>query len=172
MKKSWSVAVLFEDNATRKEAQDFFERLAADYWSETEFKLEWASFEALADDFGFREQARKFARADFLIFANCPHRPLPFHVHQWGEEWLRLRGRREGVLVAVSEPARASVESANTYAFLRQLAHRAGMDYMTDMPPNLEETIPNGPEQCRDRAEQMTSTLNTIMRHAHTRVAP
>jgi hypothetical protein len=104
MKKSWSVAVLFEDNATRKEAQDFFDRLAADYWSETEFKLEWSSFESLADDLGFREQAKRFAKADLLIFANGPHRPLPFHVHQWGEEWLRLRGRREGVLVAVSEP--------------------------------------------------------------------
>jgi hypothetical protein len=46
------------------------------------------------------------------------------------------------------------------------------MDYMTDVPPNLGETIPNAPEQCRDRADQMTSTLDTCLRQVHSRVSP
>jgi hypothetical protein len=164
MKPTWSVAVLYDDVEAREAATVFCDQLVQKFWAEFQFDVSWWPFTAAKEPRAAKEAAKKAAQAELLIFAPHPDREIPPELVDWVELWLTLRGRREG---AMARTGTASTHAgARNELYLRNVAHRAGVDYLTDVPQTIRESIPESPESCTARAEQMTSVLDEILHHS------
>jgi hypothetical protein len=164
MKATWKVAVLYENTEAREAAVAFCDRLVERFWAQVGFDIGWWSFELLAEPGAAGEAAEKAADANLVVFASQFETGLPWSLRAWNETWLARRGEREGTLVELAISAAVpNRDSAAKPAYLRQLAHRGGMDYLTHIPQDLLQPIPESPESCSQRAEQMTSLLDEIL---------
>lgn len=159
---TWQVAVIYEDPASREAAVSFCDRMVERFWSQLGFDIEWWSFELLQKEASARAAAEKAATADLLVFATRPAGELPFHLQAWADTWLRRRGKREGVLVGLLAEGD---ETAERRLYFRHLAHRAGLDYLTEVPQSLSYPVPGSPESYSERADQVTSLLKGILHH-------
>jgi len=130
------------------------------------FDLSWWSFDMLKDARLGSEAAEKAAKSPLIIFATGNEGEMPFHVLEWVEKWVGQRSDQEGALVGLadSETSLTGVASAK-HVYLREVAHRAGMDYLTKVPESLSQPIPDSPESCAERAHQHTSLLEEILHH-------
>jgi hypothetical protein len=165
MKTTWSVIIVTEDDEHRKEAVKFCDALVERFWADNEFDLTWSSFREVCDEPAARELASKAAQADIVLFACGASSELPSAVETWMEGWAAQRGDREGSIVALSEPTvPASRKLPEKFVFLRNLAHRAGMDYLTRMPQEMRRSLPDSLDSYTARAHQMTGTLDEIMK--------
>jgi hypothetical protein len=104
------------------------------------------------------------------VFATQPAGDLPKAVRGWVETWVDKRGEREGTLFGLHEPTRDSTTSATAakFAYLRSAAHRAGLDYLTQAAQNAWHSVPDSIETFSERAEQMTTVLDEILRYRPT----
>ena len=169
------VVVIFEDDATRTEAVKFCDELVHRFWTQYGFEMTWWSFTPLAEARTARDAARKASEADLIVFAVEPDGEIPWEVKGWIENWLSERGDREGALVGLLDPGADSIAvTTDKYVYLREVAHRAGMDYLTQMPQNISRCIPDSLESYSDRADRVTSVLDEILHHVPPRkqVAP
>ncbi len=158
------VVVIYEDDVAREAAVTFCDQLVQRFWSLCGFDISWWSFQLLAEGRASQEAASKAAGAELVIFAARPEGDLPALVDAWIESWLHLRGDREGALVGLMDPCGTLTGGATTkYLRLRTAAHRAGMDYLTQVPQNFTYAIPNSLESYSERAEQVTSVLDEIL---------
>jgi hypothetical protein len=80
----------------------------------------------------------------------------------WVESWLQRRGDREGALMDLAE---SGAEKSPKHIYLRSVAHRGGMDYLTEMPCSTVESIPDSLEYCTERARRVTGVLEEILAH-------
>jgi hypothetical protein len=169
-KPIWSVVIVYENNAARDEATRFCNQLVEKFWSQCEFDLSWLSFEKLHTLKFATEAARKAAEADLVIFSAQPEGDMPIAIEAWIEHWLSQRREREGALVGLlgQQPGRAP-ELAGKHVFLRRIANRAGMDYLTQVPETFGYPIPDSIESCADRAHRVTGVLDEIL---HQQPAP
>jgi hypothetical protein len=156
-----SVLVLFEDDRARRDAVKLCDAVINRFWTDHEFEVSWCPFESLTDPEAAQDSLTKATRADLLIVAAGDH--LPREIKSWIDQWVRQRGEREGALIDV----RGCTETApcDTQLFLRTIAHRAGMDYLTQVPQTLSWCIPNSPDSYTQRAHTVTSLLHEILRH-------
>jgi hypothetical protein len=161
MKATWYVTAFYEDAETRESAMAFCDILVKRFWSHFEFDVSWWSFASLQDPGSAGEAARKAAGADFVIFSMRAASEAPLGVQEWVEAWLHQRGSREGALVGLAGSANPCVEKAQLY--LRQVAHRAGMDYLTEVPQDMPRLIAESPDLFTQRAQQVTTVLNEIL---------
>jgi len=164
MKRNWSVTVVYEDTPTRESAVKFCDLLVKRFWSQSEFSINWWGFSQLEDSTTAQEAQDKAAEADLIIFAAQPETEFSDPLEHWIETWLSRRGEREGALIGLNDPC-AAVGSAvpGKFCYLRNVAHRAGMDYLTNLPEELR-AIPDSPESCSERARQVTHVLDDILR--------
>jgi hypothetical protein len=163
MKRHWSVAVVYEDSLARECAVKFCDLLVQRFWSESEFSMDWWGFSELENESSNREAEAKCAEADLVIFATRPEADLPDSVHQWMENWVARRGEREGALIGLNDPSAAAMNAGpGKFCYLRSVAHRAGMDYLTNMPEILRAP-PESTESCCERARQVTHVLDEIL---------
>ena len=170
MKKIWSVVILFEDAQTREKAVRFCDQLVERFWAQCEFNLTWLAFSALADSNAARAADAKARGADVIIFAMRPEGPVPAAVTDWAEESLANRTDREGTLAGLIDSGLMLTGwAAEKHAWLRSVAHRAGMDYLTEVPQEITRSIPNSLESFSERAQQVTSVLDEIL---HKRANP
>ena len=169
MKRNWSVAVVYEDTSAREGAVKFCDLLVHRFWAESEFSMDWRGFSELEDEAGCREAEAKCAEADLIVFATRPETELPDFVRHWMEGWVTRRGEREGALIGLNDPAAGSTSGApGKFCYLRSVAHRAGMDYLTNVPEQLG-AAPESTESCSERARQVTHVLDEIL---HRREVP
>lgn len=161
MKRTWSVTVVYEDTPTRESAVQFCDALVKRFWAENEFSIDWWQFSELEDNVNAQQAEAKGAEADLIIFAAQPDTGLPEGVAAWLESWIGRRGEREGAMIALNDPGTAS-GVPDKFCYLRGVAHRAGMDYLTQMPNELR--VPDSPESCQERARQVTHVLDEILR--------
>lgn len=170
MKRAWSVVVVFEDAATRGQAVEVCDHLVRRFWTDSELALSWWSWEMLEQPTHAQEAIQKAAEADFLIFAVRTERDFPAALQGWIETWLTMRGERDGALMSLfGKEAEAGEALAERHAYLRQVAHRGGMDYLTETPQDLSFLIPDSLDWCSARAESVTSVLDEIL---HTQGGP
>jgi hypothetical protein len=163
-KETWSVVVVYEDSETRELAMAFCDRMVRRYWAKLDFDVSWWSFDSLAKADSAKSAATKTVSADLLLFATRPENELPFHIRTWSEAWIPERSEREGSLVGLPTPDVGDrPESTATRAYLRALAHRAGMDYLTEFPEDLTHLIPESLEVYAERANQVTTVLDEIL---------
>jgi len=165
VKEQCEILIVYEDAITRAEAVRFCDSLVQKFWSRNNFQIEWCPVTDLQSEDSAREHRETAASAHVLIFALRPEAGAPHHLHAWVESWLDQRGEREGTLIGLLD-ATVSGESGSTYAFLRRVAHRAGMDYMTQMPSSILHSIPDSADSYTDRAMEVTRVLDDIL-HEH-----
>lgn len=165
MNAKWSVLAVSENAVARQLAVQFCDSLVQRFWSEFSFDLDWCDWAALEDTEGAKQAARKACEADLIITATLPGAVIPRHVKNWIEMTLCNRRDHEGVLVGLPAPdAGLTAEAAATQVYLRKLAHNAGMDYLTAVPQSLPHRAPESAESYNQRATQITSVLDTILR--------
>ena len=163
MKATWSVVILFEDTNTRQKAVEFCDQLVERFWSRCEFQMTWMSFSALADPAAARDAYPKAHDADVIVFATRPEGPVPDAVTDWVEHCLASRNDREGALAGLIDSPLLTGWAAEKHAWLRSVAHRAGMDYLTEVPQDITRSIPDSLESYSERARQVTSLLDEIL---------
>jgi len=165
-KPGWSVVVVYEDSAARERAVNFCDQLVGRFWERLEFEVNWWPFTLLEQAESAAEAAERAARADLIIFSACSEGNFPSAINEWIEGWLDRRGDREGLLAALLEPAAASAgREGPKHHCLRKVAHRADMDYLTQVPQGISRTMPDSLDSFSSRAEQMSSVLDEILRH-------
>src|SRR5205085_6805218 len=119
------------------------------------------SFADLEDARSARDAATKAAGADLIVFATARQGEIPGLVKDWVETWLGQRGDREGALVGLMDPGpRLSGLSENKFIYFRNVAHRGGMDYLTQLPQEISRAIPDSIDSYSERADQVTSVLD------------
>jgi hypothetical protein len=164
MKRNWSVVIVYEDNVVREAAVKFCDHLVKRFWPGEELDVEWRSFESLEAAPSSKQATGKAAEADLIVFSTRPTGNLPSAVELWIETWLAERGEREGALVGLMERAAAPGGAIpHKCMYLRSVAHRAGMDYLTQVPQHIL-VIPDSLDSFAARAEQVTHVLDDILR--------
>lgn len=161
VKPQWSVLVIYENADAQETAVTFCDSLVRKFWNDFDFEVNWWAFHLLDASNAAAEAAEKAGQANLIVLASCPDGDLPFGLKSNLEVWLRRRGTREGVLVGLGDPGgRANLK----FSYLRNLAHRSGMDYLTELPQSLSRSIPDSLDSFDQRATAMTSVLDEILR--------
>jgi hypothetical protein len=159
-----AVMVIYENTKAREAAVAFCDRLVEKFWAHAGFEVSWWSLALLAEAGPARQAAEKAVAADLIVFAAPPEGDLPLHVRAWIEGWLPQRGEREGALVGLIEGTTQAGELTDKHFYLRRLAHRLGMDYLTELPQSLSSSVADSPELDSARVHQVTSLLDDILR--------
>jgi len=161
MKATWSVVVVYQDAQTRDIAVGFCDTLVQRFWARCQFEAGWWSFAQIKDS----ALAEKAAAANLLVIAIQPDAELPLTVKAWLESWLSQRPNREGALVALAGSPGSIIchLSTLTEVYLRDIAHRGQLDFLTQVPPDLSALTPESADWCSDRARQVTSVLDEIL---------
>ena len=159
-----NVVVIYETAAIREHAVKFCERVAHEPESAGTAEMNWWSFHLLEHRAAGADAAQKAALADVVIFAMDAAGDLPDEIKLWIETWLNRRGEREGALVGLL----AREERPNDVApfreiYLRHIARRAGMDFLSHAAPTVAKAIPDSIDSFSERAGQMTSVLDSIL---------
>jgi hypothetical protein len=159
-----SAVILYEDRASRERALEFWRHLAEQYEPGEELLVDMISFAHLARVDEARRTAPKAAAADYIVFAVTADGDVPDEIQSWIESWLGMRDAREGAMVGLVEGNRDPGATAGSKEiYFRRIAHRAGMDYLSQSPPAVKKAIPDSLDSYQDRARQMTSVLRTIL---------
>ncbi len=163
-KATWSVLVIHQDMEARQGAVKFCDHLIERFWSRYEFDVEWLSYELLQSARSAKAAGSRASDADLIVFATQPDGEIPATIKQWIETWIGQRGDREGALVGLMDPGPGlSGLVADKFLYLRAAAHRAGMDYLTELPQDISRAIPDSIDSYTERADQVTSVLDEIL---------
>lgn len=163
---AWSILVVYEDPVARERAVDFCDQLVKRFWGTCEFEVSWWSFEQLADSLVAAQTAERAARADLVVVASTQPGDLPITMKRWFERWLEKRSDREGILAGLMDPSRQPSDWGRLKDnYLRQAAHRAAMDYLTQLPAGISLSIPESQESYSERAACVTRVLDEILHH-------
>jgi hypothetical protein len=168
-----SVVIIYETPEVREHAIQFCEQVAAEQGDAALPELNWWSFHLLEQPAPAAEAVLKAAEADVVVFALDSRGDLPVEIKWWLEAWLNKRGEREGALVGLlkSEAEETYGTASFRELYLRNIAHRAGMDYLCHAAPTVAKAIPDSIDSFNDRAGQMTSVLDSIL-HEYSRPVP
>jgi hypothetical protein len=159
-----SAVILYEDRASRERALEFWQRLSQQQEANEELLVDMISFAQLSRADEARRTAPKAASADFVVFAVTADGDVPDEIRSWIESWLGMRDAREGAMVGLVEGDRSVGSTAGSKEiYFRHIAHRAGMDYLSQSPPAASKGLPDSLDSYQDRARHMTSVLNTIL---------
>jgi hypothetical protein len=161
------VVVAYETTATRELAIRSSQELAGLFAGEAGLNVRWWSFALLCDPAFAKDAAVQASDADLLVFAITPAGDLPQEIKLWMENWITHRTVREGAvvgLVLLEGHSRPGEIACLKEIYLRHAAHRAGMDYLSQLPSALPKAMPDSLDSYRERAGQVTSVLDEILR--------
>jgi hypothetical protein len=165
LKQRKQIVVVYEDGAAREYAVRSAPHLVESHPLETSTVVEWWSFARLSESEGAGEAAISAAAADLLIFVVSPAGDLPEELKLWIENWIARRSEREGTIIGMMAGSASPGEIACLKEiYLRHVAHRAGMDYLSQVPSAWGRAMPDSLESYGDRARQVTSLLDEILR--------
>lgn len=164
MNKNCSVVVLHEDEPTREQAIRCLNDLVESAWRHFEFSTDWASLEDLRDQAIACGVAEKASKADFVIFSLRSDGEFPFETLEWIERWLQSREEsHEGALVGLFLDHGDSCQQKEI--FLRNLARKTGLDFLTRLPEGSMGNIPDSLNSFNERATCMTGVLDEILQN-------
>jgi len=161
------IIVIYETAAGREKALGFCDQLTVLHRADAEFEVQWLSFAQLNGPRPAGETIEQAATADWLVFAVDSAGDFPHNLKLWMERWLGKRSDREGTLVGLICGASNPCELACLKeVHLRHVAHRAGMDYLTQMPPLTQWADAGSLATIGDRADRVTAVLDQILHTA------
>lgn len=164
MKPSTSIMVISQDDDCRSRALAFCDDLVKRFWAQCEFDISWLSFADLARENSFRNAAEKARSAGILVLSMQPTAQVPLELNAWAEAWLGQRGEREGYVIGLGDPGHIPAGGVSrNFVYIRNLAHRAGMDYLTELPNEIGQAIPDSLDGFCERATQHSSVLDQIL---------
>jgi hypothetical protein len=127
--KRFVVSAVHEDSATGARADEFCQTLAKclsrncviakEMWLLTELRT--AQLRAIA--------AREAAAADLIVISVHHAETLPDEVQSWIELWLKQKGSRHPVLLALFDPLYLGT-SSSIQTYLRDVAKRGNMEFL------------------------------------------
>ena len=80
----------------------------------------------------FPQAVRAAAGADVLVISIRDAGELPLFLRVWIDAWIPRRARRHGTLVAlIGVPAERGAQSGSAYQYLKEVARRAGLDFLS-----------------------------------------
>ena len=127
--KRFAVSGVHEDSATGARAEEFCQTLSRSLDRSCELTKEmWLLTELRTAD--LRAIAAKEAAAAELVIISVHHaETLPNEVKSWIELWLKQKGRRSIVLLALFDPPYRGT-SSSIQAYLRAVAERGNMEFL------------------------------------------
>src|SRR5215831_11621493 len=138
MKATCSVVVIYEDPSIREVAVDFCDHLVEQFWNKCGFDMSWWSFVQLREPVSAQEATQRTKAADLIVIAVQPGGPMDVYAQAWLETGLKQRGEREGALIGLTGAAtQLSERSLERHIYLRNLAHRSALDYLTCLPQDI-----------------------------------
>ena len=128
--------VVYEDAPARDLAIDLCDRLVANFNRDLDFEFTWWRFKYFSDPEIAAQALEAATSADLIIV--LAHRVEDFtaDVQAWFEAWPSKRDKSEGVLVLVQTPADLRNPLNLHHSYLRLVAHRARLDYLSILSPN------------------------------------
>ena len=127
--KRFAVSGVHEDSATGVRAEEFCQTLvrclgrkceiSKEMWLLTE--LQTSQLRAIA--------AGEAAAADLVIISVHHAETLPSEVKRWIQAWLKQRGSRPAVLLALFDPLYLGT-SGSIQVYLREVARRGNMEFL------------------------------------------
>ena len=155
--------VLYESPAAREQAIRFCEQMNCQ--EDGGLNAQWYSFEDLKTPSTRTDALNKAAEAEMVVFAISAIGDFPAEVKFWMENWIGKRGEREGMLVGLvlDETSNTRDIACLKEVYLRHVAHRAGMDYLSHMPARIFRAMPDLLDSFAQRKEQVTSVLDEIL---------
>jgi hypothetical protein len=75
--------------------------------------------------------AQEASEADLIVISVHQTEDLPDEVKSWIDLWLRRKGSRQAVLVALLDPPYEGA-SGSTEAYLKEVARRGGMEFLVE----------------------------------------
>lgn len=164
VKEQWRVVVVCEDESNHDRAIALSHELVNRFWSEFEFEFQWWQFNNLFDSAHAIKAAEAAAEADMIVVAANAGDDFPEPIKSWCKAWLKLRNSREGAVVGlIGTPDKPARPSDAKHHYLHELAHRAEMDFLSELGPVLSHKVPESLEWFHKRAGQVGSTLDSIL---------
>ena len=164
-----TVAVAYSDKATRERAMLLCDHLVDKLWQDVDFEITWWKFDYLNDPRIAADAADAARQADMVIFSAEADRELAPAVQSWIESWAAKRASREGALVALIGNANGPANGTGPiHIYLRGVAQRAEMDYLSNLPDSLSEPVIGSIGSISQQAAPPASTLDRI----HQRASP
>ena len=162
-----TVAVAYADTVTRERAMLLCDHLVHKLWQGVDFEITWWKFDYLNHPRIAAAAAGAARRADMVIFSTEADRELTPAVQSWVESWAARREIREGALVALignaNDPANGT---GPIHIYLRSVAQRAEMDYLSNLPDAVPERVGGSIETITQQAAPATSMLGRIYQRA------
>ncbi len=157
------VVVVYESPSIREHAVKFCEQLVQSGLYPA-VEMNWWPFQLLGEATPGADAAQKAAEADIVVFAMNSSGDLSDEIKRWIEHWLNKRGEREGAVIGLLSREEPHELASFRQIYLRHVARRAGMDYLSHTPPTDKRAIPDSLDSFSQRAGQMTSVLDGILR--------
>lgn len=163
-KNSWSVVAIYQDEQTRARAVAVCDQLVGRFWAQIEFQFQWVEFDKLTAPVVSGDAATASAGADIVVCAVRAEEQIPPHVATWFDEFVRLRARREGAFIAlVGWEGDPLDKRLPRLCWLREVARRAGMDFLSEAAPTGSWAIPESLQWLHQRADQLSPILSEIL---------
>jgi hypothetical protein len=163
-RETWAMAVVYEDTLTRDRAMAVCDQLVHRFWGEVDFEFSWWREAFLTDSTIAAEAAGAAVNADLILFSTHAEGGLSAGTRAWIETWLDKRGKREGALIdLIGTSDDSGTGAAPTHPYLRQIAERGGLDYVSFDFPITPQVMEDSIESIHHRAGQITSVLDQIL---------
>lgn len=158
------VLVIYETVAAR----EYVARTCNECWplAAADRMPQWRSSSRLDEPKFADETAQLAMAADIVVFTGPAENGFAPESKLWIERWISKRDEREGAIVGIfisrtAPPQEKSGTQKEIY--LRQIALRAGMDYLSHVPRFGIRAMPDSLDVYNQRAAQMTSVLHDIL---------
>lgn len=160
---AWHVFVGYDDPQAQQRASEVCNFLTQHFGDEFEFVVNLCDLNCLGEAEQRRTAVEQAATARILVFATSARQSPATPVMQWMEDLCTKRHAREGALVGLvcrnaPDELRDAIETQ-----LRQLAHRAGLDYLTHAPDCRALQIPSESGWADNRAAHLSGVLENIL---------
>jgi hypothetical protein len=164
MKTTWPVVAIYEDAATREQAVQFCDQLVGRFWTQCNFEVSWWQFGLLAETTTARAASQKAVESRLVLVAARAEGEWSPIVKGWMEGWLYQRSAKEGSLIGlIGTGVESASDTFGKHVYLRHVARRAGLNYLTELPTELQHFLPDSLDSFSERACQMSGVLDRIL---------
>ncbi len=157
-----SVAVIYDDAASRGRAIELCDRLIRHFWQDLQFRVNWWKSPHLDDADIAPAAAWSVRHAQIVIFSAVNRSELPAAQQSWLQAALANPAEEGRMLIGFADTSSGQTGAAPQLLHtLQSCALLAGMDFLPRLTPGLD--VLAGAAQHAQDATGMTSVLSSIL---------